>query len=210
VHELAGIGYDSNIFLIGGEEPALVDAGSGENTSRTAAWIRGALGPRRLSRIILTHRHYDHTGGAASIAAMFGAEVMAHPIDAQPVRQGSSHGTSALMFDGRQQAVEVTDLVEGAKISTGDHDLVVVHTPGHTAGGISLWDARDRRLFSGDTVFADNVGRWDLPTGSRPDLVRSVRKLQALGAVDLLPGHGPSVHGDAGSSMELALRLLGE
>ncbi|WP_236993917.1 MBL fold metallo-hydrolase [Methanomassiliicoccus luminyensis] len=205
-----GQGFDSNVFLLTGDEPILVDAGTGAYAERTLRAITKALGKDRVSHLVLTHRHFDHVGGAAALSAALGAKVLIHELDAPPVREGSARGTEAIMFGESLAPLDVEELRGGEVLSTGEHELQVIHTPGHTAGGISLFDARSKALLSGDTVFAGGVGRWDLSTGNHGDLVASVKKLQALGAVDLYPGHGPSARGNAGEQIVEALRYLGE
>jgi hydroxyacylglutathione hydrolase len=210
VHMLPGAGYDCNIFIVTGNHPVVVDAGTGERHARTVERITKVVGDRRVQAIVLTHRHFDHVGGAAALSVALDAPVYAHEEDAGPLQQGSAKGTEAIMFSQRMDKVDVRPLKGGETFSTGEHDLRVVHTPGHTTGGISLYDKEKRILISGDTVFAGGVGRWDLATGDREELVVSIRSLLALAPVDLYPGHGPAAIGDASQQIEGALRILGE
>lgn len=209
IHMLQGAGYDSNCYLVTGERPILVDTGTGINHRRLVGRIDEVVGDRRVD-IVLTHRHYDHVGGARRMAEALDAEVMMHPLDAAPVREGSSEGTSANIFGEVFEAVEVSDIEDGHVIDTGDHVFTVLHTPGHSVGGICLYEGETGILISGDTVFADGVGRWDLPTGDVASLAASIRKLADLHPVDLYPGHGPCVRGRAHERMGIALRYLGE
>lgn len=209
VHVFQGTGYDSNCYLVSGERPVLVDTGTGINHERLLRNVRNIIGDRRAD-IVLTHRHFDHTGGARRMAEALGGEVMMHSQDAVPVRDGSATATSADMFGRTMDAVEVTDIEDGHVIDTGVHVLTVLHTPGHSAGGICLYEDGTGTLISGDTVFADGVGRWDLPTGDVASLAASIRKLADLHLVDLYPGHGPCVLGDARRSLEGAVSYLGE
>lgn len=210
VHMLPGVGYDCNVFIVTGSRPIVVDAGTGEHHVRTVDRIRKVIGDRKVQGIVLTHRHYDHVGGAAALSKDLGAPLFAHRDDAEVIREGSSKGTEALMFMRRMEAASVQNLIGGEAFTTGDHDLKVIHTPGHTAGGICLYDREHRILLSGDTVFAGGVGRWDLSTGSLKELTASVRSLLALEPVDMYPGHGPCAIGDARSQIQDALRYLGE
>jgi glyoxylase-like metal-dependent hydrolase (beta-lactamase superfamily II) len=210
VHMLPGSGYDCNIFVITGTRPVVVDTGTGDHISRAVERIRSLVGGNGVQAIVLTHRHFDHVGGAARLSQEFDAPVFAHQLDAGPIREGSAAGTDALTFQRRVEPVSVQNLKGGEAFSTGDHDLKVIHTPGHTVGGICLYDQEHKILLSGDTVFAGGVGRWDLATGNLGELTASVRSLLALEPADLYPGHGPCALGDAHIQIRDALRYLGE
>ncbi|MDW5562948.1 MAG: MBL fold metallo-hydrolase [Methanomassiliicoccus sp.] len=207
---LPGSGYDCNVFIITGSRPMVVDAGTGDNLPRMVNKVRKVIGGSKVQAIVLTHRHFDHVGGAAALAKELDAPLYAHQDDAEVIREGSTKGTEALMFQRRMEAASVQNLKGGETFSTGDHDLKVIHTPGHTAGGICLYDQEHKILLSGDTVFAGGVGRWDLATGNLSDLTASVRSLLALQPADLYPGHGPCALGDAHMQIIEALRYLGE
>ena len=85
-------------------------------------------------------------------------------------------------------------LEDGIVVEFGSHSLKVIHTPGHTPGGCCLYLVSEQLLISGDTLFADGVGRTDLPGGSHEQLVNSIRsKLFTLPDQTVVwPGHGPS------------------
>lgn len=188
----------------------MVDAGTGDHVSRAVEKIRKAIGEHKVQAIVLTHRHFDHVGGAAIMSKELDAPLFAHEADAGVIRDGSSKGTEALMFQRKIEPASVQNLIGGETFSTGDHDLKVIHTPGHTVGGICLYDRDHKILLSGDTVFAGGVGRWDLATGNLGELTASVRSLLALEPTDLYPGHGPCALGDAHLQIRDALRYLGE
>lgn len=206
VHMFPGAGCDSNIFLVTGTQPILVDTGSGLRSSRIIKEIEGITD--HISKIILTHCHFDHAGGAAELSKHFNAPVFIHKLDAAAVRNGLVKETAADMFGCEMPATEVTELQGSEMIDTGEHRFDVVCTPGHTAGGISLFDRTNLILFSGDTVFAEGVGRWDFPTGDLSCLKRSVHKLAELDASYLYPGHGPCVKGSAKSKIVNALMYV--
>ncbi len=201
--------FDTNIYLVTGQRPFLVDTGTGKGYRDVISQIRELVPIEDIERIVLTHRHYDHVGGAKSLSEVLDAEVFIHPDDAEPVREGDDRGTLAREFLDTVEPLSVTEIREGEVISSGEHEFQVLHTPGHTIGSICLLDKVGGMLISGDTVFAGNVGRWDLPTGDLRLLRESVRRLVDLSPSDLFPGHGAIALGDAESQLKIAMRYLG-
>lgn len=202
--------FDSNVYVVSGERPLLVDTGTGLKVEETLQDIDAILEGRKVTSIVLTHRHYDHVGGAWRIQLEHGSKTYMLPADAEPVRGGDSDSTLGLQYGGKIMPMEIEDAAEGMIISTGDHSFEVISTPGHTVGALVLYERETGILISGDTVFSGGVGRWDLPTGDRGALVRSLRKLLELELTDLYPGHGPVAEGKARDQVEYALRSLGE
>lgn len=210
VHLIAGLGYDSNIYLITGDDPFLVDTGTGMHTRKVVERITELLSGSKLDRIVLTHRHFDHIGGTAEVASIFGAKVFAHEIDAPSIEQGDGRSTAADMFGCKLKDQKIEHLKDGDMISTGQCDFKVVHTPGHTSGSICLFNDEGGILISGDTVFVGGVGRWDLPTGNHEELVGSVKTLLSMKPKDIYPGHGGYGQGNATDIVKEALQMLGE
>lgn len=130
--------------------------------------------------IFLTHGHYDHTGAVQELKEKFpGVPVYLHPADAAQIGKVDS-----LMPD-------IGDTVpydEGDEIAVGAMTFRVLHTPGHTGGSVTL-DCGGA-LFTGDTMFAGNCGRTDLPGGSPDEMADSLKRLAQLeGDRQVLPGH---------------------
>lgn len=127
----------------------------------------------KIKYIVNTHHHFDHTLGNEAIAKLTGAKII-------------QHEASELKHD-----LTVTD---GDKITFGDSELSIIHTPGHSKDGICL--VGDGKIFSGDTLFVGNCGRVDLPGGSSKELYRSL--FEIISNLDdnlvLYPGHnyGPT------------------
>lgn len=207
---LPGKGYDSNLYLIEGRDPILVDTGTGQHTDSILKSIAGLVESERLRTIVLTHRHYDHVGGASSLMKSLGARVFIHELDAEVVGNGDSWGTMSAMYSKSIDAIEVVSIKAGHIFSTGDHKLKVMHTPGHSIGSICLYDESTKDLISGDTVFIGGVGRWDLPSGDFDALVRSVHRLRELDVKNIYPGHGPCGKGNGNEQIAEALSYLGE
>jgi hydroxyacylglutathione hydrolase len=207
---LPGKGYDGNMFLVEGSDPILVDTGTGQHFPTIIKTIEGLVPIKKLRTIVLTHRHYDHVGGASALMKRLGASVFIHELDAEVVGNGDSWGTMSSMFNQSIDAIEVTPLKAGHIFSTGDQKLKVLHTPGHSTGSICLYDETTKDLISGDTVFLGGVGRWDLPSGDFEALVKSVRSLHDLDVKSIYPGHGPCGLGNGNEQIAEALSYLGE
>ncbi len=204
------MGPDSNIFLVSGDDPFVVDTGTGSNHVKIMAKLRSLLKGKQPDRIILTHRHYDHVGGASKLSRELKAEVFIHELDATVVESADLRGTAAHFYTSKMEPVKTTHLKGGEIFETGDHRFEVIHTPGHTAGGISLFDRNSGDLISGDTVFVGGVGRWDLESGNHKALVASVKNLISLNPKALYPGHGENASTGAALVVKDALTYLGE
>ncbi len=208
VLNLNGVGMEANAYLILSERPLLVDVGTGARLSSLEAGLARALRGRSPLLIALTHMHFDHTGGAARLQARTGAGALAHPPDARALAEGDSELTCSGWLGERQMPLRVREVKDGEVIDLGDAELEVLHTPGHSAGSMCLYDRESGVLFSGDTVFTGGgVGRWDLPTGSREELVRSLERLNELDVEAIYPGHGPWAERGGREHIEMGLRM---
>ncbi len=181
---------ETNCYILGDErskEAVVIDPGGDfkeiEEQLKTAEL--------RVKYIILTHGHFDHTGALAQLKKATGAEILIHAEDV-PMLSSTGQAQPFLMESGADPCAADGTLQEGDKIQFGQHSLEVLHTPGHTPGGISL--LVDKMIFVGDTLFCGSIGRTDLPGGSFQKLIDSIkRKLLTKGDDYLIyPGHGPA------------------
>ncbi len=128
----------------------------------------------RVTKILLTHNHFDHIEGVDKVVAETGAEVVINPDDEQPLRRGAGRlvkATPGLMF------------------KVGGLEIEALHTPGHTPGS-TCYLVSGRYLITGDTLFQGNCGRSDLPGGDPKILFKSLRELAGLDpTIKIYPGH---------------------
>lgn len=146
--------------------------------------------------ILLTHGHIDHMGGAGVMARRTGAVTYVHPADdyltLHPEQQ--LRGLFGMIPEGEYEPPEtMEDLNHEDVLTLAGAKLEVRHTPGHTPGHCCFYWDGEGVLFSGDQLFAGSIGRTDLPGGSYPSLVTSMkdRVLTLDDQVRVLPGHGP-------------------
>jgi len=203
------IGIDSNVYLLTGKENIIVDTGTGLSYRKLIDSVASIIGPEgKLDKVLLTHCHFDHIGGAPYLVSAFGCKVFAGYADAVAVRSGDYDYTLSHHFDIDIPPIPVEDLHEGDIIDNGDHRLRVIETPGHTMGGVCFYDEISSSLFSGDTVFAEGVGRTDFNGGSLESLRKSIRKLSIMPVKGLYPGHGLPVS-DGSLSIRMGLEMVG-
>lgn len=200
--------YDSNMFLLIGDRTMLIDTGSGAFSGPIIEYLSELLNGKKLDAIVLTHRHYDHVGGLKDMVPAFQSTVFAGINDAEAIRKGGDDKISGVSLSPCPN--EVYELSEGNVIDLGGHMLEVIETPGHTTGGICLYDQVTGSLFSGDTVFAEGVGRTDFEGGDINQLRTSLHKLKKLDIKNLYSGHGPIVEGSGKDSIIKGLRYTGE
>ena len=180
---------EENCYLIGvAPRCAVVDPGA-ESERIAAAIERRALVPER---ILLTHGHVDHIAHCAHVAERYGVGVWVHRADL-PYLERPQWPELEAFLQARPCPAPAGWLEEGVEVEVAGLSLRVLHTPGHTPGGVCLIDQASRQILVGDTIFQRGVGRTDLPGGDGPTRARSSRdKLFALeGDWRLLPGHGP-------------------
>jgi glyoxylase-like metal-dependent hydrolase (beta-lactamase superfamily II) len=184
---LGGMEPDCNVYLIDGE--LIVDAGTGNYFGDMKKEIEGLCDVKNIQLLVNTHCHFDHVGGDKKFRDWLKLQIAVHSADKKSVETGQ--GTVAELFGQKHRIMSVDKTLRtGAIIKTTNFTFEVIPTPGHTPGSVCLYDKSKKILFSGDTLFENNIGRTDLPGGDRDQLMNSLKKLSELQVEYLLPGHG--------------------
>ena len=177
----------ANCFILGCEETleaAVIDPGD------EADRILFALAESNLTTklIINTHGHFDHVGANKRLNEITGAPILIHPLD-KPMLSQLANSAAAWGMKADNSPAPDRELQEGDEVTFGKMTLKVLHTPGHTPGGISLYT--DNEVFVGDTLFAGSIGRTDFPGGSFETLRESIQQKLFKLSDDLkvYPGH---------------------
>lgn len=152
--------------------------------------LKSLVSGLNVKYILLTHGHFDHILGVSELKAFTGAEVAIHKLDADCL-ESEQKSLCAWEYPDMQKPVKADVLLsDGDKINIGNSVLRVLHTPGHTKGGVCYIDEQNRIIFSGDTLFCLTAGRSDFPGGSTTELMESLKKLKTLdGDYKVFTGH---------------------
>ncbi|MEM3736702.1 MAG: MBL fold metallo-hydrolase [Candidatus Bathyarchaeia archaeon] len=196
----------SNTYLINDKVLAVVDPGSISRLDTLLKHFReDRVNVEDLELIINTHSHFDHCGANFHLQRASRAKIAMHELEEKFLANSRS---IALRFGDMMPTFKVDRrLRDGEKLVTGDLIFEVVHTPGHTPGGICLYEPSLKLLFSGDTIFPyGNIGRTDLPGGDPAQLAKSIRRLTGLDVRILAPGHMNIVTEAVNEQIEASLR----
>ena len=147
----------------------------------------------KLKYIYLTHCHGDHILGVSELKKRCGGKILIHRYDAEGLDDANINLTPYI----RNEKIELepdSRIDDGDLIHLGDLEFKVIHTPGHTKGGSSIYCEKEKCLFSGDTLFRGTWGRTDVPTASFEEIMHSItNKLMKLPDETIVyPGHGVS------------------
>ncbi len=174
---------DNNVYLIGNDFEVLVIDPAHDQPA-----ILDAVGTRKVSGVICTHGHDDHIGQAVVISEMTGAPIWLHPDD-------------LMLWQVVHPGVVPTELSDGQTIEVAGLSVKVLHTPGHSPGGVCLHIPDLDILISGDTLFQGGPGATGRSFSDFPTILDSIREkiLTLPGSTKVLPGHGgaTTVSGEA-------------
>ena len=186
VFELRSMG--ANCYVLWDEETniaMLIDPG--EEDARIDKFIeKNGLKPIYIA---LTHTHFDHINGVKFYSEKYGAKIIAHELDAPGLTDNALNLSAFFGLGDAQKPADIL-LKDDDEIMLGNSPIKIIHTPGHTVGGICF--STDIGIFSGDTLFFESIGRSDFPGGNGSVLNKSiVQKLYSFPDETLVyPGHG--------------------
>jgi len=194
--------WQTNTYVVGGDgsgEVLVIDAGIDSYGPigvllEERGWV--------LAGVLATHGHVDHIADAARLANEAGVPVWLHGADAFMLTHpsaGIGGDAGPLMVelfgaDRLPEPDELIDLADCGEVEVAGVRLAVVHAPGHSPGSVVFVATGDPVVFTGDVVFANSIGRTDLPGGDSATMMATLREVVARLPVDsrLLPGHGPT------------------
>lgn len=179
----------ANCFICGcskTKEAVVIDPGGDADTILLSL----ADSKLKVKYIINTHGHFDHVSANGKMKDATGADILIHPLDAPMLEKLSSNAAFFGVSVENSPPCDQT-LEEGDTVSFGDITLKVIHTPGHTPGGISLYT--NGIVFVGDTLFSGSIGRTDFPGGDFNTLISSIKTklFNMKDDIRVFSGHGP-------------------
>lgn len=184
--------YQQNCSLIWCEQSkkaALIDPGGDIEQLLEAVAEEGVV----LEKLLLTHGHLDHVGGAQQLAKQLNIPIVGPHKEDLFWLQALPQQAEMFGFPPAHALQPSQWLDEGMTLQLGNQQLKVIHCPGHTPGHIIFYHPQDKLAFVGDVIFQGSIGRTDFPKGDHDTLIASIRqKLLPLGDdVSFVPGHGP-------------------
>lgn len=194
-----------NIFLLKGLN-ILIDTGLEKDSGFLEKSLKELnLAPNDISKVLFTHGHVDHIGGAVLFP---NAEFWMSKHDGDLVNKKDENFTVSKWFKQTCYPTLKNFYSHNQIFDFGDFSLKVIETPGHTKGSVCFYDEKNKLLFSGDTLFEKSIGRYDLPTSNKEELKDSIEKLLKLDFNLLLPGHMDIVKENQKDNLKEARKLL--
>ena len=180
--------YDCCVYLLDAGDLVLIDSGAGKSFDKLVSnieWL--GLDPKRLKAVLVTHAHIDHIGALHRFQKEYGVRIIAHELDAAAIEEG--RGTAAEAYGVRYTPCHVDLMLQGSEnvLRFGNHELKVIHIPGHTPGSVAAYlDTDNKRVLFGQDIHGPYYPEW----GADPAQARlSLQKLLELKADILCEGH---------------------
>lgn len=177
------------VILIGEGPFILFDAGYPECVPGMLSWVESRAGDA-LQKLVLTHHHFDHSGGAEAVCERFGVPAYAHPLEMR-------------LLEEEQPGLPVSPIREGEFVELGEMRLETIFTPGHSPGHLSFWWEEERVLLGGDNILLPSTTAVTAPRGNLGDYLESLEKVRRLAPRLIYPGHGPVIEDPIGRIDEL-------
>jgi len=187
----AGMPVSSHVYLIKGDiKNVLIDTGMTANFPHLKASLKELnLSPKNIRFIILTHEHADHIGATGYFFDT--AVVTAHRLAANKIELQDEFVTGSKYLNASAKLFHADLWLEdGSMLDLGNYKLRTIHTPGHTSGCICLYEAKEKLLFTGDTVFGGGTLSSITSSGNISDYMNSLQWLSSLKVEGLYPAHG--------------------
>ncbi|MDE0333253.1 MAG: MBL fold metallo-hydrolase [Nitrospinae bacterium] len=167
------------VILIGEGPFILFDTGYRECVPEMLSWVESRTG-EALEKLVLTHHHFDHSGGAEAVCERFGVTAHAHPLEMR-------------LLEEELPGLPVSPIREGEFVELGEMRLEAILTPGHSPGHLSFWWKEERILLGGDNVLLPSTTAVTAPRGNLGDYLESLEKVKRLAPRLIYPGHGPVI-----------------
>ena len=202
---LPGIHHDANAVIFSGSDShVLVDAGTTWYQMLQVERITGHLSPdqaqeKTLDKILLTSRRYPFAGGAKHISEANGnIPIYIHPDAISVLETGDFYSTWANRYDSDMPSTRCEPVSQGDVFNLGDGELMAISLPGHCSDGMGYFEKERGVLVTGSVIpRADSPSRWDMPGGSLPDLITSLKTIDDLSPTSIVPARGPAIKGDS-------------
>lgn len=201
---LPGIHHDANAVVFSGSTSnLLVDAGTTWYQMLQVERISGHLNRgedsnKSLDNILLTCRRYPFAGGAKHISQENGdIPIYIHSDAISVLETGDFYSTWANRYDSDMPSTECLPISQGDSFDLGDGEIVAISLPGHCSDGMGYFETKRGVLVAGPTIpRADSPARWDMPGGSLPELITSLKTIQDLSPRSIVPARGPAIKGE--------------
>lgn len=188
--------FQENTYVVSDEtnNAVIIDCGAFFNEERKELIEYIKNNNLNVVQLLATHAHIDHNFGNNTIADYCGTKPIVHNADALLMDRLEEQALAFCNYTLNYKMPEVDKYVkDGDTIHFGNHEIKVIHTPGHSPGSVVFYIESDKTAFSGDTLFMMSIGRTDLEGGSYPEIVSSLKKIITTLPDDTIiyPGHGP-------------------
>ena len=182
--------FKTNCYLLENtdtKELIIIDPGA------DAELIINAVGNRTPVAVLITHGHFDHISAADTVCGQYSIPLYIHELDASKLTDAKMNESIAFGSVPVTVDIKPETLIDGQVLTLAGMEITVLHTPGHSKGGVCYLLPEDHGIFCGDTLFSGGYGRYDFGDGNFSELKQSLRRLMNLHPKILAyPGHGPT------------------